>query len=76
MLLVFSYLIVPAVCAVMLADSWARRLIVGSAVAAGSSLVGIYASYSFDLPTGAAIVCAAGLALALVNVWVAVTKRA
>ena len=74
-LLTFTYLIVPAVCSVMLFDSWPRRLAAGSAIAALSSLAGIYASYRLDLPTGAAIVCASGLALVLVNVWVGVRTR-
>jgi zinc/manganese transport system permease protein len=75
-LLTFTYLIVPAVCAVMLAKSWTARLLTGSAIAALSSLVGLYASYRLDLPTGAAIVCASGLALAAVNGYVVVAKRA
>ena len=66
-LLTFAYLIVPAVCGVMLAQSWFSRLLVGWLVAALSSLFGLWASYSLDLPTGAAIVCACGLALALVS---------
>lgn len=71
-LLTFAYLIVPAVCAVMLARSWKWRLLIGGGVATASSLVGLWASYRLDLPTGAAVVCACGLALALVNVYVAV----
>ena len=62
-LLVFSFLIVPAVCANFLADSLKARLLVGWATATGASVVGLYASYTLDLPTGAAIVCALGLAL-------------
>jgi len=62
-LLTFAYLIVPAVCAVTLAQRWITRLAVGWGVGAVSSVVGLTASYSLDLPTGAAIVCACGLAL-------------
>ena len=40
-LLTFAYLIVPAVCAVMLADSWMRRLVVGWIIAAVASLAEI-----------------------------------
>lgn len=75
-LLTFAYLIVPAVCAVMVADTWTWRLIMGWATAAGSSLLGLYASYRFDLPTGAAIVCSCGLFLILVNVFVAIRGKA
>ena len=75
-LLTFAYLIVPAVCGVMLATRWIDRLIVGWVVATTASLVGLWASYQLDLPTGAAIVCATGLVLALVSVWTSLrTKR-
>lgn len=65
-LLTFAYLIVPAVCAVMLAERWGARLVIGGALAAIASLVGLFASYRLDLPTGAAIVCACGLLLVVV----------
>ena len=74
-LLTFAYLIVPAVCGVMLADGWQRRLIIGWAIAAASSLVGLWASYQLDVPTGAAIVCALGLALVLVSAVAAMRPR-
>jgi len=64
-LLTFAYLIVPAVCGVMLAKSWRNRMLVGWAVAVLASLVGLYGSFTLDLPTGAAIVVACGLALAV-----------
>ena len=70
-LLTFAYLIVPAVCAVMLAERWITRLAVGWGVAGTASLVGLWSSYRLDLPTGAAIVCTCGLLLALVSVMVA-----
>ena len=62
-LLVFSFLIVPAVCANFLADTLRARLLIGWVTATAASVVGLYASYALDLPTGAAIVCALGLAL-------------
>jgi zinc/manganese transport system permease protein len=67
-LLTFAYLIVPAVCAVMLTDGWRRRLLIGWGITASTSIVGLYASYRLDLPTGAAVVCACGLALIIVSV--------
>lgn len=73
-LLTFAYLIVPAVCAVMLAQGWKRRLAIGWAIAGAASLIGLWASYRLDLPTGAAIVCASGLLLILVGVVVAVRR--
>ncbi len=75
-LLTFAYLIVPAVCAVMLARSWRWRMIIGGTIAAVASLGGLYASYRLDLPTGASIVVACGLLLVLVNLWVLVRPRA
>ena len=74
-LLTFAYLIVPAVCAVMLADRWLPRLLIGGGLAAVASLIGLYASYKMDLPTGAAIVCACGLMLAIVGIFSALRGR-
>lgn len=75
-LLTFAYLIVPAVCGVMLAQQWLGRLLVGWVVAAAASLIGLWASYQLDLPTGAAIVVACGLLLAVVTVVAMVRRRA
>ena len=62
-LLVFSFLIVPAVCANFLAERFGAKLLIGWATATLASVAGLYASYELDLPTGAAIVCALGVAL-------------
>ncbi len=64
-LLVFSYLIVPAVCANLLVVRVGSLLAIGWIVATLSSIGGLYAAYRFDLPTGAAIICALGAALLL-----------
>jgi zinc/manganese transport system permease protein len=74
-LLTFAYLIVPAVCSVMLARTWMSRLIAGWIIAVTASLIGLYASYRLDLPTGAAIVCACGLALIIVNIYAGVRPQ-
>jgi len=73
-LLVFSYLIVPAVCANYLTPSLRFGLGIGWAVATLSSMGGLYASYRFDVPTGAAVVCALGVAL-LVCIGLTASKR-
>ncbi len=65
-LLVFSYLIVPAVCANFLARKLSSLLAIGWATATIASVVGLYIAYKFDFPTGAAIVCVLGAALLLV----------
>lgn len=74
-LLTFAYLIVPAVCGTMLAQQWGKRLAIGWGVAVAASVIGLWASYKLDLPTGAAIVCASGLLLAAMGIFAAVRSR-
>ena len=66
-LLVFSYLIVPAVIGAWLASGISRRLFIGWTVAFAVSGVGLAASYLGDLPTGATVVATFGMLLALVG---------
>lgn len=66
--LVFSYLIVPAVCGALLSSRTAARLGIGWAVALTAGLTGLLLStqlQSMDLPTGPTIVCTFGLLLVL-----------
>jgi zinc/manganese transport system permease protein len=64
-LMVFSYLIVPAACGTYLAKSLPARLVIGWCVATLASVGGLYASFELDVPTGAAIVCVLGGTLLL-----------
>jgi len=64
-LLVFSYLIVPAVCANLLVTRIAALLALGWGIATAAGVLGLYAAYRFDLPTGAAIICVLGAMLLL-----------
>ena len=64
-LLVFCYLIVPSVGAILFADSIGKRLAIGWAMGAVVSGLGVYLSLVLDLPTGATIVCTFGAALLL-----------
>ena len=64
-LLVFSFLIIPAAIGVMFASSLPRQLAIGWIAGTFTSAAGLAASFAFDLPTGAAMVCAFGVALAL-----------
>ena len=66
-LLVFSYLIVPALAGLLLARRIVSRLLVGWAFGAAVSVLGLAASATLDLPTGATIVCAFGVALLVVG---------
>jgi zinc/manganese transport system permease protein len=65
-LLVFSYLIVPAAVATLLAASVPGRLLIGWGVGALVSAAGLWASFAWDLPTGAAVVTSFGALMALV----------
>lgn len=65
-LLVFSYLIVPAALAGVLVSDLRRRLMLAWGLGASLTALGLYASWSWDLPTGPAIVTAFGAATALV----------
>jgi len=62
-LLVFCYLIVPSVAAMLYADTIGRRLAIGWTMGTVVSAAGVYLSLKLDLPTGATIVCTFGLAL-------------
>jgi len=62
-LLVFCYLIVPSVGAMLFADRVGRRLAIGWTMGTLVSALGVYFSVLLDLPTGAAIVCTFGAVL-------------
>jgi zinc/manganese transport system permease protein len=62
-LLVFSYLIAPALAGLAIGGSIATRLVVGWIFGAAVSLIGMLASATLDLPTGATVACVFGLAL-------------
>lgn len=67
-LLVFSFLIIPAAIGVLYAQGVGRQLLLGWSVGVLASLLGLVASYVFDLPTGSAMVCVFGATLALAGV--------
>lgn len=74
-LLVFSYLIVPGVCATFISTKLMPRLLIGWALATLASVAGIWTSFKFDLPTGAAIVCSLGVCLVVIGVGSALRGR-
>jgi zinc/manganese transport system permease protein len=67
-LLVFCYLIVPSVAAMLYADRIGPRLAIGWSMGTIVSALGIYLSVQLDLPTGATMVCTFGLVLILMAV--------
>jgi|SRR5262245_33093857 len=62
-LLVFSYLIVPALAGTAVGGSVGARLLTGWGFGTLVSVLGMIASAAFDLPTGATVVCVFGLTL-------------
>ncbi|RJP22141.1 MAG: metal ABC transporter permease [Candidatus Abyssobacteria bacterium SURF_5] len=62
-LLVFSYLVVPAVCAMLFAQRILSRLLIGWTLGFVASAFGMFASVQWDLPTGASVVTAFGIVL-------------
>src|SRR5438477_3678554 len=64
-LLVFCYLIVPSVAAMLYAETVGKRLALGWSMGTIVSALGVYLSLKLDLPTGATIVCTFGVVLAL-----------
>jgi len=68
-LLVFSFLIIPAAIGVLYADTLARQLAIGWVAGALTSAAGLAISFVFDLPTGATMVCVFGAALAIAGLF-------
>jgi zinc/manganese transport system permease protein len=64
-LLVFTYLVVPAVCASYVAGSPRGKFAAGWGIATVASLASLFVTTKVDLPIGAAIVCMLGLVLAV-----------
>src|SRR5215204_5487528 len=62
-LLVFCYLIVPSVGGMLFSSRIGPRLAIGWVMGTVVSMLGMYLSVLFDLPTGAAMVCTFGAAL-------------
>ena len=62
-LLVFCYLIVPSVGGMLFSERIGPRLAIGWVMGTVVSMLGMYFSVLFDLPTGATIVCTFGVVL-------------
>jgi zinc/manganese transport system permease protein len=74
-LMVFSYLVAPAIIALGSSDRWGMRIVIAWAVGFLASALGLIASYQVDFPSGPAIVCSLGLFLLLYGVWRAAARR-
>ena len=73
-LLIFTYLIVPAVCGINLAGSFRNRLRIGWALSLVGGIAGLFLSFYLDLPSGAAIVCTFGALLILITISAAMRR--
>jgi len=65
-LLVFCFLIVPSVTAMLFTERLGPRLAIGWTMGVVVSAIGVWLSYLWDLPTGATIVGTFGLALLVI----------
>jgi len=74
-LLVFSFLIVPAVFSALFSRRLLARLVVCWSLGAIVSAVGLFASFKLDVPTGATVVVTFGIALGLGAVASALVPR-
>jgi zinc/manganese transport system permease protein len=74
-LLIFSYLVIPASCAMLLTCSLRMRMALGWFFGIVASVAGLFCSASLDMPTGAAIVCTFGVLFLVIIVAVSVKKR-
>jgi len=75
-LLVFAYLVVPAAIASLFVRSVRARLALGWALGAAVSAAGLGASWAWDFPTGATLVSAFGVAIALAAGGIAAARAA
>lgn len=68
-LMVFTYLVAPAIIALAVSDRWSGRLLIAWCVGIAASALGLLASYRWDLPSGPAVVCALGAFLIVFAIW-------
>ncbi len=74
-LMVFTFLVAPAIIAIASSGCWATRLAIAWTIGAAASVLGLLASYRWDLPSGPAIVCLLGLFLVIFGGWRAWRSR-
>jgi hypothetical protein len=73
-LLVFSFLVIPAVIATLFATRISHRLAVGWTVGIFACIVGLVASYRFDMPSGPTVVTSLAVALILAGLLYSVRR--
>jgi zinc/manganese transport system permease protein len=68
-LLVFVFLVVPAITSMLITNVWWKQLVIGWSMGVLVSIVGLYLSYIGDLPSGPTVVSFYGLMLILVALY-------
>ncbi len=66
-LLVFVFLVAPAIIAILLTDRWFHQLVIGWSLGLLVTVSGLATSYAADLPTGPTIVAAYAAALLIIT---------
>lgn len=74
-LMVFTYLVGPAIVALATSVRWEMRIATAWAIGTGASALGLFASYQWDFPSGPAIVCALALFLLAFGGWRMMRRR-
>ncbi len=67
-LAVFTFLIVPSVCAVLLGKRGDAQLVWAWVIGIAGSAAAVWLSYARDLPTGASVVCVFGCLVTVISV--------
>jgi ABC-type Mn2+/Zn2+ transport system permease subunit len=75
-LLIAAAVVIPAAIARLVTHSFAATIVVATAVGVASSVVGLFASFHVNVPSGPTIVLAGAIAFALVFTATAGTARA
>ena len=73
-LLVFVFLVVPAIAASLITSSWRKQLLIGWGLGTVVSFAGLLASYRLDIPSGPAIIAVYGIVLVLIALIIYVIK--
>ena len=68
-LLVFVFLVVPAITSMLITNVWWKQLVIGWSMGVVVSILGLYLSYIGDLPSGPTVVSFYGLMLILVALY-------
>jgi zinc/manganese transport system permease protein len=73
-LLVFVFLVVPAIISIIITDVLWKQLVIGWGLGLFVSILGLYISYIADLPSGPTVVAFYGIVLTLVTIIVYINK--